>query len=561
MLVRLTVKNLALAEHIVLACEPGLNVITGETGAGKSILIGALGLLLGERADKKIIRTGEESCSAEAVLQLADPGPVNAVLEGLGLEPCDDGQLIIRRTVKASGANQQTVNDAAVTLQALKQLGELLVDMHGPHDHQSLLHRTAQLAILDAYGRTDKARAAYQAAWNERLRIDEAIQELAGDDADIEQQIEVLSFRVKEIEALAPVEGEEEQLIQEHTVVSHAQRIRELGEGVASGLTESEASIFDQMAAVQKMLEELAHLMDEAAAWRDEARTIAVGVKELSAAVSSRLESIDTDPGRLEWLENRMAAYQKARRKHGGSVAAVLETLASSKKRLRDLETRGQRLAELEKQRSAAERSLHVAGAALRDQRAAAAEKLADDITRHLRDLGFAHGVFSVELTPSEARASGMDDIEFGFAPNLGETKKPLREIASSGEISRVMLATKAVLAAHDRIPVLVFDEVDANVGGEMGNAIGRKLQVLAASRQVICITHLPQVAVCGGTHFAVAKQVKNQRTLSRVDMLDDDQRVEEVARMLGGREVTSAVMTHARELLAAGRKNQRKRA
>ena len=192
------------------------------------------------------------------------------------------------------------------------------------------------------------------------------------------------------------------------------------------------------------------------------------------------------------------------------------------------------------------------AGRKLREKRSKAADKLGEEITGHLRDLGFAHGVFSVELMECEARASGMDDVDFGFAPNLGERKKPLREIASSGEISRVMLATKAVLAAHDRIPVLVFDEVDANVGGEMGNAIGRKLKVLAGARQVLCITHLPQVAAMGTTHFAVRKQVKDQRTHSMVEKLEKPARVEEIARMLGGRDVTSAVMTHARELLAA---------
>lgn len=553
MLTRLSVKNLALVEKLAIDFEPGLNVITGETGAGKSILIGALGLLLGERADKKIIRTGEESCTAEAVLQLADASAVNALLETLGLDPCDGGQLIVRRIVKANGSNQQSINDSSVTIQALKQLGELLVDMHGPHDHQSLLSRTAQLAILDAYGRTDLERASYGTLWDQRGAIDAQIAALQGDDTDVAAQIELLAFRIKEIEATGPVAGEEETLIQEHRTVSNAQRIRELGEGITSALTESEGSAFDHVAAIQKMLEELADLIDDAPAWRDEAKTLAVGIKELSSAVSSRLESIETDPGRLEWLENRMAAYQKLRRKYGGSVEAALETLEQSRSRLHDLQTRGERLAQLERERAANEKALMSAGKKLADKRAKAADKLAADITEHLRDLGFAHGVFSVELAPCEPKSTGINDVEFGFAPNLGEAKKPLRDIASSGEISRVMLATKAVLAAHDRIPVLVFDEVDANVGGEMGNAIGRKLKVLAGARQVICITHLPQVAAMGTSHFAVKKQVREQRTFTQVDSLDSKDRVEEIARMLGGRDVTSAVMTHAKELLKVG--------
>lgn len=551
MLTRLSVKNLALVEKLTLSFAPGLNVITGETGAGKSILIGALGLVLGERADKKIIRTGEDACTAEAVLELERPGEVNELLALLGLEPCEGGQLIVRRVVKTSGANQQTINDAPVTINSLKKLGELLVDMHGPHDHQSLLSRTAQLSILDAYGRTDTEAATYRAAWEQRNQLLGRINELQGGDADIEAQVDVLNFRIKEIEDLAPVDGEEEKIIQEHTTVSHAQRIRELGESVVQILAESESSIFDSMATAQKLIDELAGLVDDGPAWKAEAKSIAVGVKELSAVISSRLESIETDPSRLEWLESRMAAYAKLKRKYGGSVASALAILEQSRQKLHDLNTRGEQLAKLEQALAKNAKELNTAGRGLREKRGKAATKLAGEITRHLRDLGFAHGVFSVELTDAEPKASGMDDVEFGFAPNLGEAKKPLRDIASSGEISRVMLATKAVLAAHDRIPVLVFDEVDANVGGEMGAAIGRKLKVLADARQVICITHLPQVAAMGGTHFAVRKQVKDQRTHSLVDQLDKPARIEEIARMLGGRDVTSAVMQHAKELLA----------
>lgn len=550
MLVRLSVKNLALVEKLAIDFESGLNVITGETGAGKSILIGALGLLLGERADKKIIRTGEDSCSAEAVFELADADDVNRLLESLGLESCTDGQLIIRRMIKASGANQQSINDSPVTIQALKQLGELLVDMHGPHDHQSLLNRNAQLAILDAYGRTEKERAAYREVWNTLREVEEKIESLQGNDQDVEAQIDMLSFRVKEIESAAPVEGEEEQLIEEHRTISHAQRIRELGEGVTSALTETDGSAFDRLATVQKMTDELSGLLSDAEVWKSDAKSIAIGIKELSSQIASRLENIETDPTRQEWLEQRMAAYQKIKRKYGGSVLAALAVLEETKKRLSDLQTRGEQLQQLEAKRDTVSRQLSSAGAALRAKRNKSAKKLADEITEHLRDLGFAHGVFSVELSDTDPRSSGVDDVEFGFAPNLGEAGKPLRDIASSGEISRVMLATKAVLAAHDRIPVLVFDEVDANVGGEMGNAIGRKLSVLAKSRQVVCITHLPQVAAAGRTHFAVKKEVRDKRTLSKVDKLDSEQRVEEIARMLGGRDVTSAVMTHARELI-----------
>ena len=550
MLVALRVKNLALVEQVRLDFEPGLNVITGETGAGKSILMGALHLLLGDRADKKYIRAGADACGAEAVFKLADPASLNEMLEGLGVAPCEDGQLIIRRIVKAAGGGQSLINDSPVTLQGLKQVGEQLVDMHGPYDHQSLLSPAFQLEVLDAYGHLAEAGQAYQAVFREISALEAERNELQGGDQDVAGQIEMLAFRVKEIEDVAPVEGEDEAVAQEHLTVSHAQRIIELGEGLRSGLQEGDTSAFNAMAAVQQHLEELARLLPEAEEWKKEARSIAIQVQSLNEAVTSALDRIEGDPARLQWLEQRLAAYQKLKRKHGGSVAEILAALAENKARLRKLQTRGERLAELEGRIAATRVSLLKKGRALGKLRREAGSRLAEAVTRELRELGFPHGAFAVDLLEGEPQASGLDTASFGFAPNVGEPMRPLRDIASSGEISRVMLATKAVLAGHDRIPVLVFDEVDANIGGEMGIAVGRKLAQLGKTHQVLCITHLPQVAVHGGTHFAVAKRVREQRTFTEVDRLGGEQRVEEIARMLGGRDLTKVTLQHARAML-----------
>lgn len=551
MLTTLRVKNLALVESVRLDLQPGLNVITGETGAGKSILLGALALLLGERADRKFVREGADACGAEAVFTLRDARSINELLEEFGVAPCEDDQLIIRRIVKAGGTGQNLVNDSPVTLQLLKQLGERLVDMHGPHDHQSLLRPSFQLELLDAYGHTATELAAYGETWSHKMELERRREVLAGDTTDVDAQLDLLRYRVREIEDAAPQEGEEESVLREHTVVSNAQRVLELGGAAMAALAEGEVTAFDALAAAQKHLEELARIMPAAEGWRAEARAAAVQVQELAASIQSELDRIEGDSERLDWLDQRIATYQKLKRKYGPAVADVLANLEKARARLRDLETRGEQIAAIEKELATLNAELTKRGGRLRDKRQEAAAKLAKAITRELRALGFAHGRFDVELRGREPQASGIDDVEFGFAPNAGEGMKPLRAIASSGEISRVMLATKAVLAGHDRIPLLIFDEIDANVGGETGSAVGRKLAELGGSHQVICITHLPQVAACGATHFAVTKSVRDKRTITDVERLDEEARVSEIARMLGGRDLTKVTLQHARELLA----------
>lgn len=549
MLTTLRVKNLALVENVRVEFQPGLNVITGETGAGKSILVGALNLLLGDRADHDLIRAGEDACGAEACFRLADTSAVDEVLEASGLDPCEDGQLIVRRIVRASGASQAMLNDSPVTLQVLKRVGELLVDMHGPHDHQSLLNPDFQTDLLDAFGHCWDLRAAYEEAQFQLQALEDRVRELERDGATAEQ-IDLLTYRITEIEQAAPVEGEEEKVTDEHRLQGNAQRVIELGGAALNAMSEGEGAAFDALAAAQKSLEELARVTPRAADWRQEAGAIAGRLQELAADLRGFLEGVEADPARLAWLDERLATYQRLKRKYAPTVPEVLAILERDRKRLHDLKTRGEQLAALGKEIGQARAKRDRAGAALRARRKEHAGRLAAAVTRELRALGFSHGAFAVEVREGEPKLSGMDDVDFGFAPNAGEPMRPLRAIASSGEISRVMLATKAVLAAHDRIPVMVFDEIDSNVGGEMGSAVGRKLAEVSRKHQVLCITHLPQVAVCGATHLAVSKSVHDGRTTTEVRLLDARERVEEVARMLGGRDLTSVTLKHARELL-----------
>ena len=550
MLTTLRVQNVALVDNIRIDFKSGLNVVTGETGAGKSILIGALNLLLGDRADRTLIRAGEEFCGAEALFHLTDSSDVDAVLEECGLNSCEDGQLIVRRMIKASGSSQNWINDSSVTLQVLKRIGERLVDMHGPHDHQSLFSPEFQVNLLDAFGHLGDERAAYEDMFRQIQHLEEKRSALKGMGEGVEEQIDLLKYRIQEIEEAALVEGEEEKVQQEHLMVGHLQRLLDLSGGVLNALSEGEGSAFDALAGAQKNLEELMRLAPEAKAWREEAREVATRIQELCAAIHSLADRLEGDPVRLDWLDQRLAMYQKLKKKYAPTVSEMMEILNQSKERLHTLQTRGEQLAALGAEIEKAKQILNRQGIALRKKRQAAAVKLAEAVTHELRALGFSQGSFSVDLRDAEPRRFGFDDVEFGFAPNVGEAMRPLRAIASSGEISRVMLATKVVLAAHDRIPVMVFDEIDANVGGEMGNAVGRKLAEVAKRRQVICITHLPQVAVFGINHLAMAKFVRNGRTTTEVQPLAEKDRVEEVARMLGGRDLTSVTLKHAQEMI-----------
>lgn len=550
MLSRLTIRNLALVDSLSIGFRAGLNVITGETGAGKSLLIGALRLLLGERADKSMIRTGETSCGIEVCFELTDPSVVNAALDELGMAPCEDGLLIIRRTITES-SSKNWVNDSPVTLTVLKMLGDALVDMHGSYDHQSLLKTEAQMDILDAFGGLNLDRAEYQKRYRVFQTLEKQLQELSNvDDSGLEEQIDLLSWRIKEVEDAKISEEDEGEILQEHEQIANAQNILELAQTAVGGLTEGEYSAFEGLSAARRACAQLEKYIPEAAEWVEELEGAVRTAQEISAVIQNTVSDISAGPERMQFLDGRVALYRSLKRKIAPAVPEILEKLDEWKSKLKDLQSRDEQRAAIEAERAAALVESEAAGLALSSRRRKAAGKLADAITAELRDLGFEHGLFEVQLLECEPTASGMDEIEFGFAPNAGESMRPLRMIASSGEISRVMLAVKAVLAGHDRIPLLVFDEIDANVGGEIANAVGEKLAQVGNTHQLIAITHLPQVAVCGATHFAVSKSVRDDRTFTGIRMLDNEERAEEIARMLGGKDLTDVTLQHARELL-----------
>ncbi len=550
MLTTLRIKNLAIVENIKVEFLDGLNVITGETGAGKSILIGALTLVLGGRADKNMIRTGEDKCGVEASFFLKDISPINFLLDDLGIDLCEDGQLIVQRIISESGNGKNLINGCSATVQMLKKLGNLLVDMHGPHDHQSLLNCDFQLEMLDSFAQLTELKQKYKISYRKMLDIEAELRNLDGDDSQVSQQIDLLSYQVSEIESAKLSNDDEENLAKEHARVANAQRIIELSGVVYNAISEDEFSAFNAMTGAQNALMELSAIIDDAEDWKNEAESISIQLQELASSVSNTVQSIDADPERLQWLDDRITLIHALKRKYGTTIEEILIFGQNAAARLHELQNREEKIAEISKKLESAKNSLTTIGKKLHSSRSKAAQSMANDVTSELRDLGFEHGIFTVNLELCTLGPTGMDEIEFGFAPNLGESMRPLRAIASSGEISRVMLAIKTILANHDMIPIMVFDEIDANVGGETANAVGKKLAGVAAIHQVICITHLPQVAVHGANHFVVSKQTEDNRTKTLISALSQEERIPEIARMLGGKDLTSVIMCHAEEML-----------
>ena len=580
MLTTLRIKNLALVTDLTLELQPGCNVITGETGAGKSIIIGALNLVLGERADRALIRTGEESCSVEAVFDVKKlRAPLKTFLEENGLEPCEENQLVLKRTFTTGGTNRQFINGSPTTLNVLAAIGEWLVDIHGPHDHQSLLHPAKQLLILDAFGKLEKEREAFGELVRRRAAIEAEKSALVVDEKTYAQQLDLLRFQVQEISAARLQPDEEAAVETEFNRASNAAKLLQLSQSALDALSESEHSLLTQAGAIGRTLQELQRVDSGAANLVELHSQAAGGLRELQAELSRYAEKVDLDPARLAELEERLDLIHSLKRKYGASLAEVIAFGDEAKRKLLSLESRDAELARLNSELQKLDAELSRAGKKLSDARRKIIPQLAKAVSKQLEDLGFKQSKFDVAIrgcdapsqtvvaTPSSRASgsgdeaspslsatrasqlrSGFDEIEFQFAPNLGEPVKPLRAIASSGEVARVMLALKTVLAAEDEIPVLIFDEVDANIGGETANAVGEKMKQIAGKRQVLCITHLPQVAAPADAHYIVTKQVKNGRTISQIELLGRKARVTELARMLGSQ--SDITRKHAEALL-----------
>jgi len=545
----LRIRNLALVEDLLWEPPGGFVAVTGETGAGKSIILGAVKLLLGERADRSLVRSGAESCAVEGLFQIPEKSPVHGILESGGAEPCEDGALIIKRSVFAEGGGKQFVNGSPCTLALLRDLGVALVDLHGPHDHQSLFSRDQQMRVLDSFSDSVKLRADFSEKRRHWIDLENEQRRLVENAEALARELDLLTHQTAEIDSANLQAGEETNLITRQRTASNSHRLGEVCAELTGILSDSEDSITSKWGDVGRLARELHRLDPSAEAIAQASNGIFESLKDLSREIDHYSNRVESDPRALAEIEARLDTIQNLKRKYGSSVEAVLEFGREASEKLASLKNREERGSRLDTEIEATGKAVEAIGKKLSQARRKAAPKLESLVRRHLADLGFARAGFKIAFEDlPDPSPEGYEHLEFLFAPNPGEPERPLRAIASSGEISRVMLALKSSLAAQDSVPILIFDEIDANVGGVIGAKVGCKMKELAASHQVFCITHLPQVAASAESQFIVAKESGDSRTRTLLNGTTATGRIEEIARMLGGPADTAK--KHARTLL-----------
>lgn len=551
MLQSIHIRNLALLDAVRLEFEPGFTAVTGETGAGKSVLLGALSLLAGARTEKTLIRQGQEALEVEAALYFESPEAVNRQLEALGLAPCEDGVLLLNRSIHRSKMPRIQINGRMATLAQLQELGESWIDFHGPGEPQKLFQERRQLEMLDVYARQEATLAAYQAdyaAWRAQLT---KIAELENEEQLDDDEVDFVRKQIAKIDAVPVSEAAIEELERDYARLSSAQEIGEIATACAAAIVE-EDGLSDRTMALVARLERLAEIDPGAEGLVERVRSLQIELQDIGDEVERIAGGLELEPEAIEAIHERMNLWQEIRRKFGGSVASVLAKRAELEEKLA---IQGDLAGILEAKRAEAavmEKRLKAQAAQLTKEREKAAGMLSEKAAALLKALGFKKAKLAIEVLPS-ARLGEQGDsyCRFLFAPNAGQELLPLNKIASSGESARVMLALKTVLAEADATPLLVFDEVDANVGGEVGRAVGSELARLSGRHQVLCVTHLPQVASLAHNHFLVAKSQSEDATTVSIGPIHGEReaRLGEIARMLGDRSSASA-RAHAAELL-----------
>ena len=548
MLSLLKIRNLALVDELVWEPHAGFLGITGETGAGKSVIMGGISLALGDRADKGMIRSGETQCSLEALFLLPHAEEVNRCLEEAGVPPCEEGELIIRRVITPTG-NRQFINNTPVTLQLLRRVSSGLVDMHHPEAHRSLTSQERQLALLDAFAEASSQGAAYAAAYRAWLDARAEHRALLEGEAANERELDYLRHQIDEIEQARFTPAEVAGLEERWQRARNAGRLRDAALPIAALLEEDEQGIIPRLRQAVRHARELERLDASCAPWLAPLGECVEALDDVAARAQDYVADLCTDPAELAELEERIGLLDTLKRKYGADFESIERHLEECREKLAGMEHRDERLAELEAAVQTRREELQRAAAALSSARRKAAPRLEKSFLAHAAQLGFRQALFSVQLTPAqEPGPHGAEEVEFLFGPNPGEPLKPLRHIASGGELARVMLALKSALAKQDDTPLLIFDEIDANVGGEIARAVGRKMLELGRDHQVIAITHFPQVAALADHHYLISKDSTAGRTVSHLREVSGDDRVAELARMLGSS--GASAVAHARELL-----------
>ncbi|HUO28991.1 MAG TPA: DNA repair protein RecN [Bryobacteraceae bacterium] len=556
MLVELLVENYAVVDRIRVRFHPGLNLLTGETGSGKSIVVDALGLLLGGRASAEMIRSGETRARVAGIFDVRGRADVRARLDPAGVA-IEDSELLIEREILAGGKSRAFLGSRPVAVSLLRELAPLLGDIHGQHDQQLLFSPDAQREMLDAFAGSAEVLARVAEIFARWKTTGAALEALETTEQEKLRLLDLWEFQRKEIESAAPLAGEDETLEAERRVLQNLERLQENAGTAYAALYDSPESALAQVRLAAKRLDDLGRIDPSLAGLNEQLQSAEVALKEASYSLRDYLAGLEANPGRLEEIENRLALLDKLKRKYGKSLAEVLAFLAEVRGQIEQVEHAGERMDALRQERECLARDYEQAAAELRALRARAARKLEKGVETELASLAMERTTFRIDIAAAPWSADGADRVEFLVSPNLGEEPKPLEKVASGGEISRIALALKTCLAAPQRLSgdggaprTLVFDEVDAGIGGSAAEGVGRRLKKLSAANQVLCVTHLAQIAAFADHHYCVAKREIKGRTVAELEELDRPGRTQEVGRMLSGQELTPEALKHAERLI-----------
>jgi DNA repair protein RecN (Recombination protein N) len=553
----LAVEDYAVVDRLRVRFHPGLNLLTGETGSGKSIIVDALGLLLGGRASADMIRSGKERARVSGVFEIG--AQAGKVLEAAGFEIEDKAELVLDREIQATGKSRVYVNNRPASVALLKDLASHLGDIHGQHDQQLLFEAGAQLAMLDAFAQTSVPRTALRELYTGWKRISAEIAELENVEQEKVRLLDLWRFQRNEIEGAGLRSGEDVELDAERRVQQNAGRLLETAGAAFEALYESPESVLSVVKSVARKLEELTKIDDAMGIARQSLEPALIAIQDTSDSLRDYLGHLEANPARLEEIENRLASIDKLKRKYGGSVDEIVKFLEDVARKIAEVETSGERLEDLRgKQKGLADR-YEQAAADLTAKRKAAASKLAARVESELKPLAMERTVFRIEIEPAPWSDTGADRVQFLVSPNAGEEPKLLERVASGGELSRIALALKTCLVGPRKskasvVHTLVFDEIDTGIGGRAAEGVARRLKTLAAENQVLCVTHLPQIACFADHHYRVGKFERAGRTVAEIEELDADSSMEEIGRMLSGQKLTPEALRHAAELQRAAR-------
>ena len=561
MLKSLYIRNYALIEEMTISFDEGLNIITGETGTGKSIILGALSLILGDRARTDMIREGADKAVIEADMQVPDSISLDWMKEYVDIVT---HSLLIRREIQSSGRSRAFVHDTPVPVSVINTLGDLLIDLHGQHEHQALFKTENHLSYLDNFGTPKDTLVELRDSYIQLSDIQTELDDLKNKQSMMTEKQDILAFQFQEIQSVDPKPDEDITLEAEERTLKSAEKLFDLLKTLKETLYEGEGATIEHIARAEQRVSEFTSLNPQFKDWAQALARSRIEIQETLHALDTFVSGIDFDPNRLEQIRERLSALIRLKKKYGGSLEQVFEHFTKLKSALGDSGSVQTQVAELEKSLREIVEHLSSQCVTLTRLRRENAGKLSEQIKKILKELGLPDAEMQIRVMQKEKAGSpvkiqnkpvlvtlrGMDQVEFLISLNAGESPKPLAQIASGGEISRIMLAIKTILADADNIPVLVFDEIDTGISGRIAHVVGTNLKKLAQKHQIICITHLPQIAAMGSTHFSVHKDVVEGRSQTNVRRLDYDQRIYEIAKLIGGEKVTEAALDSAKELL-----------